>query len=492
MLLTATPPKPGRPRSNELIHEAIHVLQHQGYLPHNNALTYTTGEVLHLMQKKERFVSNREEDYPSLKDPDLSPNEYFQRVIDGTTSDVLSGDWRLRQDDSNSEQDLRIYLAREPDFNREFAAYGELIKNRFGVRDPYQAMLNIGSARGLRAYAVGHFSGNMDNAWSILWLHGRGMPFEQAERLVVQKIQDGTAAELYDYPELDPAEIDRVLAAEELFGERKIPRRLLEESESANRFSIRHSIREQLEKLSSAKTSAVEFTRALTHCYEKIPEAEFKERHAIFARWLREHTTEDPHDGKKMLDLSEITDSINALTWNSVLRDREQAGNLLFFRHNDGIRATLAGVREGVKLPGMYAVLPKEPSTILPEQAGAFHTHPLYDAPPSIPDLLQLADDPRRFISIVGTQDAIYAIVKPLEVARERQEMSFAEKARQRSQLIVETLAHINRGDSLDDLYREKAAQLGLEIYKTDRVIDAPPVQNVDQSQPSSLLLKAS
>lgn len=477
--------------SDPLIHEAIHLLQRQGYLPYNYALTYAATEVIRLMQHKEKFVSRQAADHPALKDPDMTAQDYFHKVLTGETYDVLVGEWRLQRSDLNHEPDFRIYLEREKEFDKELATWSERAEKRFGVKSPYNALLNVGSARGLRAYAVGHFSGNMDNAWTILWLHGRGMPFEQAERLVVQKIQDGTAHQLYDYPELNPADIVRVLAAEELFGERKIPRRLLDEFESANRLSIRRDIRQLLEKLFSAKTLAVEFTRALKHHYETIPPEELQERYAIFSRWLNEHTLRDTRDGRIVLDLSDIASSVTALTWNSVLRDRGQAANLLFFRHNGGSRATLAGVREGAKLSGTRAVMPKEPSTILPEQAGVFHTHPLYNAPPSIPDLLQLADDPRRFISIVSSQDAVYAVVKPLEVARARRQMSLAEKTAQRSHLLLEALTHINSGDSLDDLYRTKAAELGLEIYQINRIIDAPPVTRAAQPRPSPLLLTA-
>ncbi len=192
---------PGRRRSEYSIHEAIHFLQYEGHMPFNNALTFASTRLLSLLKGENDnvflpFPVDPNKSYPGSSKPSFTADQYYDGVLSNNTAGFLQEDWKLQKGPDNNSG-CNIYLDKEEEFNREFARNGEFIKNVLGIKDPYAIMKGIGKARGVRAYAMGRLSGNMNNAFTLLWQHSMGKPFEQAEKEVVQKLKNGTIGEYY-------------------------------------------------------------------------------------------------------------------------------------------------------------------------------------------------------------------------------------------------------------------------------------------------------
>ncbi len=184
------------------MHEAIHFMQHKRWMPHNNLLTFLVGELVEIESGKSGIV--RQEGalnggllYPYyLKHPDA----YFRMILNGSVIDAYAG-WVHNLSDSQ-----RNFLENEQAIIREMASYDEpRIPTLHGASNIYsQVMNNFGRHRAERAAAVGLLSGNVDHAWTIVWLYSLGKAnFDEAEREVVGSILQRNVDRYYKYPVVD-------------------------------------------------------------------------------------------------------------------------------------------------------------------------------------------------------------------------------------------------------------------------------------------------
>lgn len=187
-----------------VVHETIHWLQIHGELPPNAALTMVATYLL--MNSSEhiqgRIPSLIAEDvvYPYWQDP-THKDLYFQRVLEGKVCEAFKDGWILNPTDENHHKDMRLYLKYEALVDQQLQ--DEVRTKKIGtpegdIKEPYEMIRNVGRARAERAYMVGYLSGNMDHAWTILWLHSKGKSFEDAEKKVVQAVLDGDTDKFYN------------------------------------------------------------------------------------------------------------------------------------------------------------------------------------------------------------------------------------------------------------------------------------------------------
>lgn len=441
------------PDESEAMHEGMHVLQQEGHLPFNHSLTYAITAVANLAQGRIDFLKEGEDSPGTFKKEFLNRRTYFQLVKEGRAHEAFTSGWMLHPRKDNDCREFELYLGREKAFEQEFAAYGELIENRFGVRQPYGIMMNVGLARGERAYAIGLLSGNLDNAWSVLYLHARGMPFEDAEKTVVAAIESGQEKKLVDFRPLKAGQVERLAAYEEVYGSRK----LWEEK-------FPRTIRPLVRKLRCAKDLVSEYGLALKQSLEKVSEEELRQRYQLFSSWLEEKK----ENGS--VNLSRISHQAEALLNRSLDIGQEAGANLFLLPDKEGeLNLSMAGVRLGQTLGPMSFVRPRVYSRVFAEQLGTVHTHPFYDAPPSVPDLVNLALNDREAFQAIRSADTLYLVVKPLETALENSSLSRFQKMAIRRKEIVRALTQLSRpGSDRKKMMVQAAERLGLKIYRAD------------------------
>jgi hypothetical protein len=434
-------------------HEGLHILQHEGYLPSNHPSTYAFTTVVRLETGQMEFVEKAGDDKGHFKKKFLDPNLYFRLVKEGRAHEAFADGWMLHPYGDEAYWDFELYLRKEADFEKEFMAFGELIENRFGIRKPYDLVMDIGTARGERAYAIGLLSGNLDNAWSVLYLHGRGMPFEEAERAVVAAIEAGQENKLVDFRPLVANQVERLAAYEEVFGTRK----LWEEKFPEKMRSLVHNLR-------CAKDFVFEYALALKQSLEKVPKEEIRQRHQLFSTWLKEKG----RNGQ--INLSRIASQTETLLNRSLDIGEESGANVFIFPGKEkALEMSIAGVRLGFTVGPMSATLPRIYSQVFPEQLGTVHIHPFYDAPPSVPDLVNLALNDQEVFQVIRSANALYFVIKPLETALANCELSRSQKMAIRKKEVWGALRQLVRPNvDRKVMTQETAKRLGLEIYKAE------------------------
>ncbi len=180
-------------------HEALHWLEIHKHLPLNYALTYATTRMLRLKEKPDGLVES-DQNYGDIIPRFGNRQAWFSLVKENNTDEGLKSGMRILENWESA-----YYIAHEKKIDRFFSGYGETTESGFGpLASPYDTMARVGINRGLRAFAVGHFSGNIDHGWTILWLHSQGVPFKKAELIVVTSIERGDTDKFYttNYNEL--------------------------------------------------------------------------------------------------------------------------------------------------------------------------------------------------------------------------------------------------------------------------------------------------
>ncbi len=173
-------------------HEALHWLEFHKHLPPNYALTYATTKMLRLKVKPSELVES-DYDYGDIIPRFGNRQAWFDLVRGNNTDQGLKSGMKISEN-----WELAFYVAHEKKLDRFFSGYGETTESGFGpLASPYDTMARVGIIRGLRAFAVGHFSENIDHGWTVLWLHSQGVPFEKAEQIMVASIERGDADKFY-------------------------------------------------------------------------------------------------------------------------------------------------------------------------------------------------------------------------------------------------------------------------------------------------------
>ncbi|MDD3646994.1 MAG: hypothetical protein PHS44_00640 [Candidatus Dojkabacteria bacterium] len=185
----------------QVMHEAIHILQSLELMPQNNALTFAITTVQELMEKPQELVDS-DQAFGYIIERFGTRDAWFALVKAGHTDQGLKLGKRISEN-----PEMALFVRFEPYFNRLFGIWGERIENVKGIKSPYNVMANVGGNRGIRAFALGYFSGDMDLCYDLLWLHSLGYDFDQCERFIVEQVETGNSLIYRGYPELKPEHI---------------------------------------------------------------------------------------------------------------------------------------------------------------------------------------------------------------------------------------------------------------------------------------------
>jgi len=203
-LVSAINIEPGRPHPGLVMHEGVHLLQTEGYLPQLDALTFAVGKVAQMQFGEIGFVKTEDGEGSFLLEY-LDRDKYLPLVLAGQTAKAFANwvryydpddfFWKYRDNEEAIMSVLKQTNEREaPDM--------------FGIKgkNVYTALMNWGHHRGDRAFAIGLVTGNMDHAWTVLWRYAKSGNFEEAEKDIVARIMEGTIDrsidDYYDYPEV--------------------------------------------------------------------------------------------------------------------------------------------------------------------------------------------------------------------------------------------------------------------------------------------------
>ncbi|MFA6518141.1 MAG: hypothetical protein WCV93_00630 [Candidatus Shapirobacteria bacterium] len=442
-----------------LAHEDTHYLQETGILPLNNALTYTVNRLLEIESGSRPFVDHDNGD--RILTAAVTPEAYLEAVLSGRAADYLIAPWILGPEETNDPLLRRFatYLQHESDFNAMFAQRGELNIGEFlGDPNPYQTMANVGSARANRAFAVGYFTNNPENAWTVLWLHSQGMAFEVAEKTVVTAYLKNEL-DKFNYQPLDPTKVAEMAQYEELFGDIKLSK---DELIGLEEQQAKINLPTRLRKLLHQGQNSLAFVRDLIRSFQRIQSEPDPENLAtsrqIFDEWSAPHCVVNTATGGRFLDLSEIQPHADHL--NQVAQDsgQEWAANIMIFPGKTNIpTAYVVGARAG----SAFCSLPRVYSQPIKERVGLIHTHQVADfCGHGLADLFNFLSDPFIFLSVVRSTDGIYALVKPGPNEIKPPTISA------RFRLAKQVLKQISQGANEPEVIVEVAKSMGVIVYK--------------------------
>ncbi len=452
-------------------HEAIHYMQeHLGIMPQNNALTFAHTKLCDLIEKPEEFIGPNHENYQVVREPfrNMGPSEYLELVMNGKIHELTNTGWmlnphaiseRINEDPQDlMAKEIQTYLNNEAFFNEAFKRSGEAdLTNTGGIRRPYTIMSNIGNARGTRAYALGHFTGDMENAWTLLWLHSKGVPFEEAERMIIQKYLDGTLTDLNIDKHIDTSQMEQYQAAEEIFRDKPINSGLLTEPA------------QWLENLKNWK-------RYMSRKNESIPENVLDAKYRIHEETTRDMRAVNSETGRNSLNVTGIASTIAEMLKRAREDNSGVTSNIYAFVGKDGKRTfSFHESREHFN-PSVSFTQAESMTNPLTERIGRLNIDPYNETPPNIKDVLELIEDNRSVMSIVVRGEKVYVMEKSYESALAHNKLD-RQNQRRRTKEIAQNYykSMISPDRNTDPLAISENAFLyacdsaGIKVYRIDQ-----------------------
>lgn len=446
-------------------HESMHVMQNAGEIQPNYPITYAINELFSAQRGDIELYPKGDEGFSVFKSAYRSKtsDDYFNEVLSGGSDlpNWFFGGWRLnlkdeRYQDLNtgdkSLRDFKRYLEIENQVGLEILLRGECSYDIMGINDVYTTITNIGTARGLRAFGVGHFTKNPQNAWTVLWLHSLGMKFEDAERLVVQKFIDGTISDFDIHNPIEGKDFSRIKANEEVMKTRKLNQPPIQEAVGKNTRRIQ------------------QYFRLFGRAYKQLPQVEIDSRYSIFNDWLSHNRVIDTETGETFLVLDDISAKVDYELQESIKHVAERSGKI--FAHFDRTghlrQLSIPQVAQGTK----HSTIPPEYKLALPEEIGYFHTHIYHEAPPSIVDLINFVDNQTKFVSIMATSKKDYVFVKcDKSKIDENNRCSTGSRIKYRINLAKQYLQRLSNNEDPEIIIIEMAKAQGLEVYVRNKIV---------------------
>ena len=454
-----------------LMHEAIHYLQNRGELPFNYALTYATTRLVELEEELEPFIGRNNKGRVLTRE-DCSTEEYLNAILENRAHEYLVAPFVLRPDlEKESDKyltSLRTYLANEERFNLMFSHRGEVDLPEFmGVSSPYSTMQSIGSARGNRAYALGYFTGNIDSAWTVLWLHSQGMKFEEAEKMVARAYLDGTIGDFNNYSRLRAEDVERVVATQEVFKTRKLNPLELERVEQEAGVCAIGKIRNLLLEAGHKASIIFDAVKATVRNIREMGPQELQQAREVYSNWTGNHFYRDSLTGKTALDITELRPYLTTLATESYNADAEYAGNIFVFPDQAGYpQAKVLGTRKGFAMSS----LAEQYSKRFPENIGTAHAHYYAEySGHSIRDLVEFVTHQGHFLSVVASMNGVYVLAKTPDFDDKTQGVK---RHALGAKLLREYADNQATRQPINELefVRQRAKELGLAIFQLEGV----------------------
>ena len=399
-----------------LMHEGVHYLQELGIMSKNNALTFAVTRLVSLENGEETFF-DRGDGNRIFRGGTVSAEQYLSAVLNNKAHTMLIAPWALKPESDiypdKYTQECAIYLANEDKFNLMFEERGEIDLPKFmGIENPYTIMGSVGSARGNRAYALGYFTGDMRNAWTVLWLHGQGMEFEEAEQMVARAYLNGTIEDFNNYPLLKAQEVHQITSMESVFRTRKLDPLELEwvEVEQETGVCVFGKVRQLITDAGEKANLLVDALKATIRNIREMDPKDVVKAQEVYAGWAGNHFYRDSLTGKPALDLTELKPYLENLVTESYNHDAEYSGNIFVFPNRENYpTARILGTRKGFAM----MALPMQYSKQFPENIGTAHAHYYAEySGQSITDLVEFATHQGHFISVVASTNGIYVLTK--------------------------------------------------------------------------------
>ncbi len=455
-----------------IAHESMHVLQNNGTLPPNHPITYSINELLLAQRGSIPVYPSESSEFAAIKSEykSKSANDYFNEVLSGGKNlpKWFWGGWRLDLSDERyqnidprdtSLRDFKRFLEIEKEIEPEILAWGEVSLDIMGVKDVYTTIANIGTSRGLRAFGVGHFTGDPKNAWTVLWLNATGMKFEDAERLVVQKYLDGTLSDFDIKNPIEGKDFKRIKTGEEIYKTRKLDQSPIERTANKYKFQIE------------------QYLRLVKRSFRQLPQEELDNRYSLFSEWISSNKVKDTETSEVFLVMDEITNQMDFELKESVEDKVEKSGKIFASHDRSGTRRKLSIPKV---IPGKeFSTNPPEFETVLTEEVGIFHTHIYHGSPPSIIDLLNFIDAPDKFISVMATPEKDYVFVKTDKECIDRNNNNNkGSKFRNRVGLAKSYMQRLYKGEDSEKVIIEMAKLEGMEVF----IKNKPSISRLRQS----------